>query len=151
MNTECSTCLESISSISDISTTPCGHIFHTECIKKWLQNGQNYCPQCKKGTTQNQIIKLYFSGSQSPENDLITELLEANKTLQEEANESKSKQLKLSEEKLELAAQKLNSENETLKIQQENLQLKDENLKLKKRLIEGIAYIKAGLDLLTQV
>ena len=78
MNSECSMCLESFSSISDVSVTHCGHLYHTDCIKKWFQNEKKFCPQCKKVTTQDQIIKIYFSVSQS-KNDLINELVEANR------------------------------------------------------------------------
>ena len=77
MNSACSTCLESFTSRSDISTTPCGHVFHTHCIEEWLENGQNHCPQCRKDCTHNQIIKLYFYESELEDN-MIRELEEEN-------------------------------------------------------------------------
>ena len=126
MNTACSTCLESFSARSDISTTMCGHVFHTDCIEKWLQNGKNQCPQCRKNFGNNQIIKLYFSESES-ENNLILELEEANRKFQEEANESQSQCLKFQKENLKI-------QGENSKIQEENLTLKEENLRLKKHL-----------------
>ena len=46
----CTICLENfIDEKSQISITPCEHIFHMECIKKWIQsNGfKPYCPNCK--------------------------------------------------------------------------------------------------------
>ena len=64
MNFSCSTCLESFTSICDISTTPCGHVFHTGCITRWLTDNSN-CSQCRKPCKTQQIIKLYFSESQS--------------------------------------------------------------------------------------
>ena len=76
MNAACSTCLGSFTSLSDISTTPCGHVFHTDCIEKWMQNGAKSCSQCRKDFRRSQVIKLYFSESQS-ENNLVTELEEA--------------------------------------------------------------------------
>ena len=63
MNTACSNCLEPYSSREDISYTPCGHVFHTECIKNLFQNGRNYCLQCRKDCELDQGIELYFSGS----------------------------------------------------------------------------------------
>ena len=71
MNIACSTCLESFTSGCDISTTPCGHVFHTSCITRWL-NVNTDCPQCRKGCEIRQIIKLFFSESQSAIEENIT-------------------------------------------------------------------------------
>ena len=71
MEVECSTCLESFTSKCDISTTPCGHVFHTDCITRWLNNNSN-CSQCRKPCRILQIIKLYFSESQSALDENIT-------------------------------------------------------------------------------
>ena len=83
----CSICLESFTSISDISTTPCGHVFHTGCITKWLNENSN-CSHCRKPCKIQQIIKLYFSESPI--------VLEENITL----NDLEQKRLKLEHEKL---------------------------------------------------
>ena len=83
----CSICLESFTSISDISTTPCGHVFHTGCITKWLNKNSN-CSHCRKPCKIQQIIKLYFSESPI--------VLEENITL----NDLEQKRLKLEHEKL---------------------------------------------------
>ena len=89
---------------------------------KWLQSGQNNCPQCRKGFRKHQIIKLYFSESES-ENSLVKELEETAqnlqaeaKTLQEAANKSKS---------LELVA-RYEMEEQNLKFQEERLKLTNE-------------------------
>ena len=110
MNSACSTCLESFTSRSDISTIICGHVFHTDCIGKWLQSGRDNCPQCRKSLMGHPTIKLYFSESQT-DNGLVKELEETiqklqdeNKVLQEDANESKSLELTAN---YELAEQKL--------------------------------------------
>ena len=71
INIACSTCLESFTSGCDISTTPCGHVFHTGCITRWL-NRNNNCSQCRKDCEISQIIKLYFSESQSAIEEQIT-------------------------------------------------------------------------------
>ena len=101
MNIACSTCLGSLTSRSDVSTIPCGHVFHTNCIEKWVQNGHSQCSQCRKDFRNGEIIKLYFSESQS-ENDLVNELEEA----------------------------KLEANEKFLKFQKENLEYQKENLKL---------------------
>jgi hypothetical protein len=50
INEPCSICYDIID--NDICITPCDHIFHTECVKKWLDiqegNGQlQTCPLCR--------------------------------------------------------------------------------------------------------
>ena len=81
MEVECSTCLESFTSKCDISTTPCGHVFHTECMRKWLKNEKS-CPQCRKPCTEKQMIKIYFSGSDERRRKLEKERAEKDKVHQ---------------------------------------------------------------------
>lgn len=40
----CSICFESISSMADINITPCGHVFHNSCIRRW---NRKTCPMCR--------------------------------------------------------------------------------------------------------
>ncbi|ORY63339.1 uncharacterized protein BCR38DRAFT_410275 [Pseudomassariella vexata] len=36
--------------VEDLVTLPCGHKFHAECVRRWLQCGQNRdCPVCRHG------------------------------------------------------------------------------------------------------
>ena len=105
MNINCSTCLESFTSGCDISTTPCGHVFHTRCITRWLNQNDN-CSQCREACEKRQIIKLYFSESQSAIEENIT------------INDLQQKSLKLEERsqkcERELKAMKWKSEHEKL-------------------------------------
>lgn len=42
----CTICIEEVATGTTVSTMPCGHWFHFECIKRWLeQNGT--CPNCR--------------------------------------------------------------------------------------------------------
>ena len=86
MNITCSTCLESFTSGCDISTTPCGHVFHTGCITRWL-NQNDHCSQCREVCEIRQIIKLYFSESQSAieENITINDLQQKSLKLEEQS------------------------------------------------------------------
>jgi len=78
MSISCSTCLECFNPRSEVSSTPCGHLFHTICIKKWFQNNQKNCPQCRNPFELNETHKIYFSeaSEDNEENDGAQKLLE---------------------------------------------------------------------------
>ena len=45
-NKKCVICLEEFENNNLINTLPCAHIFHSECLKKWIPNNPN-CPTCR--------------------------------------------------------------------------------------------------------
>ena len=60
MDISCSICIEPFKSNCAVSTTKCGHVFHTKCITFWFQNAQNNCPKCRQLCQNNDFIKTYF-------------------------------------------------------------------------------------------
>ena len=56
INNECVICLSEYEAGDSITTLPCAHIFHTECIKSWLQS-KNHCPVCKFEITLNSLMR----------------------------------------------------------------------------------------------
>ena len=70
MDISCSICIESFKPESNVSTTRCGHVFHTKCITTWLQHGKTNCPQCRKICRVDENIKTFFSHNESKENIL---------------------------------------------------------------------------------
>lgn len=42
---ECPVCYEVVG--EDGSSTSCGHVFHTECIRSWMRMGRTSCPCCR--------------------------------------------------------------------------------------------------------
>ena len=76
MNFACSMCLESLKSNCNVSTTQCGHVFHTNCISRWIENGKDSCPQCRKPCTKDQLIKTFFNLAEI-ENEKKRDALEA--------------------------------------------------------------------------
>ena len=96
MNVACSICLESFTLTSDIYTTPCGHVFHYECIQKWLERGNPNCSLCRQNCEINEIKRLHFSENEAAleENYVYTQLESENLKLQKEVNESKAGELK---------------------------------------------------------
>ena len=45
---ECSICLTAIKLPTSITETPCKHVFHKECLDKWITHSKNTCPLCRK-------------------------------------------------------------------------------------------------------
>lgn len=46
--TTCNICLDEYNDDSHCIILPCEHIYHNECITKWLGQNSNKCPVCKK-------------------------------------------------------------------------------------------------------
>ena len=61
MNVNCSTCLEILTPSDDLSSAPCGHIFHSFCIIQWLETGKANCPQCRAKCFEKQLRRVFFT------------------------------------------------------------------------------------------
>lgn len=44
----CSICLNEVRVTRSNPPIRCGHVFHSECIEKWKEQGKNTCPECRK-------------------------------------------------------------------------------------------------------
>lgn len=45
---ECPICQEEFVPNNTIKKTPCGHLFHEQCLGEWLENYGKICPLCRK-------------------------------------------------------------------------------------------------------
>ena len=61
MKITCAICLESYTSSCEVSSTPCGHLFHSNCLSKSVTGTQNTCPTCRQKCGQN-IHRVYLQG-----------------------------------------------------------------------------------------
>ena len=66
----CSVCTEVLTSNCEITSTYCGHVFHTNCITKWIAQKQN----CLNVELDKGIHQIYLS--ESPKENLIPDLLQ---------------------------------------------------------------------------
>ena len=64
MDITCAVCLESFTSNCEVSSTPCGHLFHSKCLSRSISRTQNTCPTCRTECGRK-IRKVYLQGASS--------------------------------------------------------------------------------------
>ena len=127
-NIACSICLESFTRNCDISAIPCGHVFHYNCIFKWIGNGNKHCcSQCRKTCTIEKTIKLFFSENNESAHNVRQELENENLKLKKALQIVNKKCLDVQEEKANLL----------IKMNQKCLDIQEEKLKLSTKLDLG--------------
>jgi hypothetical protein len=60
MKVVCVICTEQLLINSHISVCSCGHLFHEDCLFKWIRTGQSTCPQCRCKLKEKEIIKRLY-------------------------------------------------------------------------------------------
>ncbi|XP_043199336.1 E3 ubiquitin-protein ligase TRAIP-like isoform X1 [Amphibalanus amphitrite] len=64
MRFNCIICTDLFVPSSDISSTECGHLFHSHCIMQWLERSKT-CPQCRGKTHDKKLIKIFLDCSET--------------------------------------------------------------------------------------
>ena len=64
---KCAICLQKYKGVDIIKEFPCKHIFHKNCILKWIKNS-NICPLCKYDIT-NDVNKINLNSYNDDEDD----------------------------------------------------------------------------------
>eukprot|EP00092_Neocalanus_flemingeri_P026890 GFUD01029146.1.p1 GENE.GFUD01029146.1~~GFUD01029146.1.p1 ORF type:complete len:335 (+),score=108.53 GFUD01029146.1:75-1079(+) len=59
MLVECSNCLEVLNPGDDLTSTPCGHVFHMACVVQWFTIKKN-CPLCRQSANERNLRKIYL-------------------------------------------------------------------------------------------
>ena len=64
---KCPTCFEPLTSGSTnhTVTTPCGHLFHMNCVQGWLDTGNQTCPQCRGIISKDKLLRIYLPPTES--------------------------------------------------------------------------------------
>lgn len=128
MHVSCSTCLELLSPSQELSSAPCGHVFHADCILKWLETGKSSCPQCRSKCPAKQLRRVYFtegmdmSMSQADPHSLQSKI--DSLTFQVRCVESEKRQI--CEERDELKAKGVALREEFRDLERENGRIKSE-------------------------
>jgi hypothetical protein len=118
MRASCTTCLELLSPSDELSSVPCGHVFHTQCILQWLETGKSNCPQCRTSCRERELRRIYMNeamdatltqGGSGPDTSALQNKIDSlafevrcvntdKKKLSEERDSLKAKNLGLTEE-----------------------------------------------------
>ncbi|KAM7344215.1 uncharacterized protein ACRADG_011035 [Cochliomyia hominivorax] len=71
LNVLCAICSEFFKN-SDIiySTTRCGHVFHRQCLFRWLTRS-NTCPQCRANVHKHNVHRLFLNFNEPSEADEV--------------------------------------------------------------------------------
>ncbi|GFY43351.1 hypothetical protein TNIN_359741 [Trichonephila inaurata madagascariensis] len=102
----CAICKDRLNSVVEIVSTECGHVFHSECIFKRIEDSKT-CPECQKPISSENITKLYFNIA--PNDEFDAELVESNiralsEDLKEKQMELKSASKKMNSLQLQVAS-----------------------------------------------
>jgi len=72
----CSICLDEYSPCERLSELPCGHVFHSACVCKWLTERSSTCPLCKTDLMpdeneeeESDYVELREGGTQTHDGD----------------------------------------------------------------------------------
>ena len=139
MNVNCSTCLELLNPSDELSSVPCGHVFHTSCINQWLDTGKSNCPQCRTKCRASQLRRIYFTQgldvSQSSATDLQHKL--DSLTFQVRCLEKEKKKAVEGQETSSAQAVALREEVRTLEARLASAKEEAESCKAQSRLLLG--------------
>ncbi|GFX87166.1 hypothetical protein TNCV_2059371 [Trichonephila clavipes] len=56
----CAICKDRLNSVVEVVSTECGHVFHSECLFKRIEDSKT-CPECQKPISRENITKLYIN------------------------------------------------------------------------------------------
>lgn len=48
------------SDLLSVSSTPCGHVFHTHCVSQWI-GSHGDCPQCRRKVQVPDLVQLFLA------------------------------------------------------------------------------------------
>lgn len=58
LNICCSICIENVGRCKKFSLDCCTHVFHRQCISRWIKKGNETCPCCRRTISGYQVCVL---------------------------------------------------------------------------------------------
>ncbi|XP_054738097.1 E3 ubiquitin-protein ligase TRAIP [Anastrepha obliqua] len=99
LNLNCVICAELFVASDDVRATNCGHMFHSTCLKQWMDRSKS-CPQCRSRCTDRSVFRIYFNLA-----NLDVSTIDVG-SLQEQVDNT-NLQLKMKEKELNVANQQI--------------------------------------------
>ncbi|GFY77569.1 e3 ubiquitin-protein ligase TRAIP [Trichonephila inaurata madagascariensis] len=56
----CAICTDRFDSVLDIARTKCGHVFHSDCVSKWVAHSRT-CPECRGSVFLSDLLDLLIN------------------------------------------------------------------------------------------
>ena len=99
MSVACFACKWIFTPACEVSVLFCGHILHTECMRKRFDKGRRSCPSCKRECRMSHLrdIKLFFLKDKGKSNN--SEVI----TLDESDDENSKQSTEVSKEKVHIS------------------------------------------------
>ncbi|KAI8647443.1 hypothetical protein BD408DRAFT_439272 [Parasitella parasitica] len=138
---QCIICLQPLLASGDhAATIPCGHVYHKNCLRPWVNENRN-CPLCKKSCNHRQIISpLYLSSEDEHDSGFITtETSEHTQSLQ-------LRVISLTREK-ETATQNFNTAKQALQDEREKSQVMANDLRGATKAVRHMKQIRRVAEL----
>lgn len=86
MDVICIICTHKFGPNESISMTPCEHVFHKNCISKWILTSST-CPKCRADARIIDLKNVYFDFCENEELKQLKQLLEQFQTNCEKINQ----------------------------------------------------------------
>ncbi|KAI1698603.1 ring finger domain-containing protein [Ditylenchus destructor] len=75
MSRSCSICRDSLDEVDQCCLIECGHVFHFDCVKKWLRIKEE-CPTCRTKSSESHVCRLYFSSEDNSNENSLEETVQ---------------------------------------------------------------------------
>ena len=135
---ECTICIESLSSLENVSALPCGHCFHADCIEQWGRTPQVLGPKCpichvrfSLERPRGVVRRLFLSDARLVKAEVLEELSVLRESSDIDARLSaKEQELKLLRPKVDLLDKKLKEAETKLEMEMRQMEIQMEYVRV---------------------
>eukprot|EP00658_Telonema_sp_P-2_P053455 TRINITY_DN419_c0_g1_i4.p1 TRINITY_DN419_c0_g1~~TRINITY_DN419_c0_g1_i4.p1 ORF type:complete len:158 (+),score=39.70 TRINITY_DN419_c0_g1_i4:98-571(+) len=86
---KCSVCLDDFNNSSVLTTMPCGHSFHSQCVKQWLEHHRT-CPNCRADVSHEPLSTSFAKRARASCNRAVPAMVETRSMKRRRLEEARS-------------------------------------------------------------